>query len=347
MRRRWRGSFQELGLLVVIAVLFVLLSVFGHLNATGRYANLFLNFDNLFNGVATNMAIYAIMGVGVTLVIITGGIDLSVGSVWALAAIITAWVMRVPLEKEMEGSVWVVVPQAIAIAGGVGLVCGLINGLLVVGLRLHPFIVTLGTMSIFRGLTNVLSPEKTLPGQGGILPYALTEGFIQWDFGIGLRLMPMLITLTVVAGGWFYLSQTVAGRQTYAVGGNPEAARYAGLPINRVLLRAYALAGLTAGIAGLVSLGRFGAVSTNSGMGDELTVIAGCVVGGSSLSGGRGTALGTMLGALVIALIENGIFVVRLDQEYRSIIIGAAIIVAVMVDRFSASMRERRLRMAR
>jgi ribose/xylose/arabinose/galactoside ABC-type transport system permease subunit len=159
----------------------------------------------------------------------------------------------------------------------------------------------------------------------------------------GLQFMPMVIMLIFVILGWIYLHLMVAGRETYAVGGNEEAARFSGLRVGAIKLRVYAIAGLAAGMAGMVSLGRFGTASTSTGTGYELTVIAAAVVGGASLSGGRGTALGALLGTLIIALIENGIYILHLEQEYRSIIIGVAIIIAVALDRFSEYVRNRRL----
>jgi len=144
-----------------------------------------------------------------------------------------------------------------------------------------------------------------------------------------------------VLAGWLYLHFFVAGRETYAVGGNEEAARFSGLSVHRIKLRTYALSGLAAGIAGMVSLGRFGTASTSTGTGYELTVIASAVVGGASLAGGKGTALGALLGTLIIALIENGILILRLEQEYRLIIIGLAIVVAVALERLSHLIRHR------
>jgi ribose/xylose/arabinose/galactoside ABC-type transport system permease subunit len=153
--------------------------------------------------------------------------------------------------------------------------------------------------------------------------------------------------LVVAAWGWFFLSQTTGGRATYAVGGNEEAARFSGLPTKLIKLRVYIVAGITAGIAGMVSLGRFGAVSTNTATGYELTVVAAAVVGGASLSGGRGSAIGALLGALVIAMIGDGINTLHLNSEYQLGITGAAIIIAVGIDQFSSSLRARRLRGAK
>jgi ribose/xylose/arabinose/galactoside ABC-type transport system permease subunit len=281
------------------------------------------------------MSYYAIMAVGLTFVIITGGIDISVGSVMALAALGCAGALQT---LPADAPAIQVLPVAVVVPVGIGLLCGLINGGLIVGLNLHPFIVTLGTMSIFRGLANVLPAEKTLPAAGKLLPPAFTTEFMRIEL-FGLQPMPLVVMLICVAFGWFYLRMLVAGRETYAIGGNEEAARFSGLRVGWIKLRTYALAGLCAGIAGMVSVGRFGTASTSTGTGYELTVIAAAVVGGASLLGGRGTAIGALLGTLVIALIENGIIILRLAQEYRLVIIGLAIIAAVSLDRLSAHFR--------
>lgn len=329
---------QELGLAMVVLVLGGILSLYGWHDAAAGRANTFLNFDNLIDGIATPMSYYAIMAVGLTIVIITGGIDISVGSVMALSALgAAAALQRLPANAPAIQ----VLPIAILVPVGIGLLCGLINGALIVSLSLHPFIVTLGTMSIFRGLANVLPAEKTLPAAGKRLPPAFTTEFMRIEM-FGLQPMPLIIMIICVGLGWFYLRMLVAGRETYAIGGNEEAARFSGLRVGWIKLRTYALAGLCAGLAGMVSVGRFGTASTSTATGYELTVIAAAVVGGASLLGGRGTAIGALLGTLIIALIENGIIILRLAQEYRLIIIGLAIIVAVSLDRLSVYLRGRR-----
>ncbi len=333
-----RSIAQELGLIVVVLILGGILAIYGWLDAGPGRPNSFLNFDNLIDGIATPMSYYAIMAVGVTLVIITGGIDISVGSVMALAALGGAAALQ---NLPVDASAATVLPIGILVPILIGLLCGLINGGLVVSLNLHPFIVTLGTMSIFRGLANVLPEQKTLPAAGKQLPTAFTTEFMRIEM-FGLQPMPLIIMLICVAVGWFYLRMMVAGRETYVIGGNEEAARFSGLRVGWIKLRTYALAGLAAGVGGMVSLGRFGTASTSTGTGYELTVIAAAVVGGASLTGGRGTAIGALLGTLVIALIENGIIILRLAQEYRLIIIGLAIIVAVSLDRLSTYMHSRR-----
>jgi ribose transport system permease protein len=333
-----RSIAQELGLIVVVLLLGGILAIYGWRDAAPGRPNTFLNFDNLIDGIATPMSYYAIMAIGVTIVIITGGIDISVGSIMALAALGGAAALQ---NLPPDASAVVVLPIAILVPLGVGLLCGLVNGGLIVSLNLHPFIVTLGTMSIFRGLANVLPPQKTLPSAGKVLPPAFTTEFMRIEM-LGLQPMPLIIMLICVAAGWFYLRLMVAGRETYVIGGNEEAARFSGLRVGWIKLRTYALAGLAAGVGGMVSLGRFGTASTSTGTGYELTVIAAAVVGGASLTGGRGSAIGALLGTLVIALIENGIIILRLEQEYRLIIIGLAIIVAVSLDRLSVYMHSRR-----
>ncbi|NLE65823.1 MAG: ABC transporter permease [Lentisphaerae bacterium] len=259
--------------------------------------------------------------------------------------------------------------MAIGVAAGSGLICGLLNGFLVVFLRIHPFIVTMGTLSIFRGLALISVPVKSLPAQGRELPHALTAfmgyrltlpfdwtlfGYTLVEKGTFINPVPMLIMLSCVLCAWVYLEHRVGGRELFAVGGNEEAARFSGLPVERIKLRVYALSGLMGGIAGFVSAGHYGSANTATGLGYELNVIAAAVVGGASMTGGRGSAFGAMLGALVIKLIENGIDVIqvvnlgflklRVSQEYGKIIIGAAIIVAVSVDRLSMYLRQRQRR---
>jgi ribose/xylose/arabinose/galactoside ABC-type transport system permease subunit len=343
-RERRLPRLQEAGLLVVVVLIGLLLTFLGGSVTIGGVShNNFLRPDNLMGGVLTPMSWYAIMAVGMTFVIISGGIDISVGAIFALAALGTAAVLQ---KMPQETSGWVAVPLGVAVACGIGLTCGLITGTISVGLRMHPFIVTLSTLAIFRSLANTLVTVKTLPSPGKYLPDSFTA-FMAYEPLRYVQPVPVIIMILCVAAGWFYLSLMVAGRENYAVGGNEEAARFSGLRVGRIKLRVYALGGLSAGIAGFVSVGYFGSASTATGNGYELTVIAAAVVGGASLSGGRGTALGAFLGALVIKLIENGIYVLKLNREYTGIIIGVSIIVAVAIDRLSEYIRNKRLAGAR
>ena len=336
---------QELGLVVVIITLAILLTVFGGsvTDLSGARVNNFFRIPNLL-GILTPMSTYAIMALGVSCVIIAGGIDISIGAIFALSALGTVAVLQ---NFDPGASAWVTIPVGFLIATGIGTGCGLFNGAITVGLRMHPFIVTLGTMGIYRGICNVAVPLKTLPSPGLTMPTSFTRNFLMYQPYPGLLPVPMLLMLLAFLATWFYLHFTVAGRENYAIGGNEEAARFSGLSVPRIKLRIYALAGFAAGLAGMVYAGYYGSASSNTGLGWELMVIAAAVVGGASLTGGRGTALGALLGTLVIKLIENGIYIMQYDQQYSMIIVGAAIIIAVAVDRFSEHLRQKRLAGAR
>lgn len=318
--RKW---IAQLGLVFVVIAMFAGLSI-----ARG---DSFLNSGNLVEILATSMSYYAIMAVGMTVVIVSGGIDISVGSIMGLAAILTAWAVG---EFDIGASAWRVLPIAIGLPIGIGLACGLLNGLLVVGLRLHPFIVTLGTLAIFRCIVNVAPPAKTMPTMGHRVPDAFKEHLLRAPI-LGVQATPMIIMLIVVAVGMIYLRFLVAGRNTYAIGGNEEAARLSGINVGRLKVACYAISGLCAGIAGMVLLGYYGTASAPTGTGYELTVVAAAVVGGASLSGGRGTAFGALLGTLVLALIENAISIMNWKSEYRLGITGAAIVIAAALDRLT------------
>jgi ribose/xylose/arabinose/galactoside ABC-type transport system permease subunit len=332
---------QELGLVVVIIVLGAILSAYGWYDARPGHPNTFLNKDNLIDGIATPMSYYAIMAVGQTFVIITAGIDISVGAIMAVSALGSAALL---IRATPYCSPTTLILLSIAMPLAIGLLCGLINGVLIVALNLHPFIVTLATMGIFRGIANVLPWDtltNTLDPKTLVLPKAVAP-LMKYQYH-DVNIIPGITMLICVILGTIYLRFMIAGRENYAIGGNEQAARYSGLPVKSIKLRVYALSGLSAGIAGMVSLGRFGTASTSTGNTYELTVIAAAVVGGASLAGGRGTALGALLGTLVIAMIENGIYTLNLKQEYRLIIIGCAIVLAVALDQISALVRERRL----
>ncbi len=327
---------QQSGLVLVILLIGIVLAFFAgsHVDQlTGKPVNNFLNSYTLMQ-TATDASFFAIMAIGMTLVIISGGIDLSVGSIYALAGIAMAMFLRAagPLPPAAT------VALGIAIALGVGLLCGLINGVMITGLKVHPFIITLGTMWVFRGLAFVASKAESI-----LVPDALTAVTKTSVCGMALHPVPMLIMLAVMALGAIYLIKTVMGRHIYAVGGNAEASRYAGLRLNRILVGIYVVSGLTAGIAAFVGTSYYGSASCADATGYELYVIASAVVGGASLSGGKGSALSAMLGAILIVLIRQSIRTLHLDQNYEWIIIGCAIVVAVVLDRLNAGLTARRL----
>ncbi len=331
---RFLGS-QQSGLLAIMLALSVVLTLFAGSHEdrrTGRQVNNFLNSHTLVQ-TATDASFFAIMAVGATIVIISGGIDLSVGSVYALCGVTTALLLRVTPDLPPAGTVGL----ALGTSLGIGLVCGLINGLLIVFLRVHPFIITLGTMWVFRGIAFVASKAQSV-----LVPDALTAVAKAGPAGLTLHPVPMLVMVAVTIIGAIYLARTVPGRHVYAVGGNADASRYSGLRIGRVLIGVYMLAGLTAGASAFMGSSYYGSASCADATGYELYVIASAVVGGASLSGGRGSAISAMLGAMLIVLIRQSIRTLRFDQNYEWIIIGCAIVIAVVLDQISARMSRSR-----
>ncbi len=287
--------------------------------------NRFFNKDNLIS-VGTYASFIAIMAVGMTGIIVMGGIDLSVGSIYALAAVVGATALQAAGLAAPGISAWAVVPLGVVVCCGVGALCGLINGSASVGLGVHPFIITLGGMAVYRGVAFVLSKGLSI----GEFPPAYA-GVIR-STALGINPVPSLIMLVVGVAGAFVAARTVFGRQTFAIGGNETAARYAGIPVGRVKIQLFAIVGALAGLSAAIMLGYLGAGSSDAGNGYELNVIAAAVVGGASLSGGRGSALGAVLGAIIIQLINNGFDVLGIDSNYRQIVIGLAIVLAVVVD---------------
>ena len=338
--RSWLRSVlrsPQLGLLGVLVALSVVLTLTAgsHVDAlTGRTVNNFLNKYTLLQ-MATDASGFAIMGVGATIVIIAGGIDLSVGAVYALSGVTMAMVLRA------AGPMGPVATVALGLATciSVSLMCGLANGIMVIGLGVHSFIITLGTMWILRGLAFVTSHAESI-----ILPGRLTN-VVRAQMGLaeGLYPVPMLVMFVVTALGAVYLSRTVMGRHVFAVGGNPEASRYAGLNVKRVTLGVFVLSGLTAGIAAFLGAGYYGSSTSSDANGYELYVIASAVVGGASLSGGKGSAVSAMLGAMLIVVIRQAIRTLHLDQNYEWIIVGTAMILAVVIDQSGTRLMSRRL----
>jgi ribose transport system permease protein len=321
---------------VVVALAAVLTALAGsHVNrVTGEVVNNFWNSYTLMQ-TGTDASFFAIMAVGATLVIILAGIDLSVGSIYALSGVTMALTLRAlpglgPVATVLVG---------LGVALGVGLLCGIFNGVMVVGLRVHSFIITLGTMWILRGLAFVISGAQSI-----LLPQPLTD-VAKASLGLRSELypVPILCMLAVTVLGMIYLSRTVMGRHIFAFGGSQEASRFAGLSLGRIQIGVYALSGLTAGIAAFLGASFYGSASSADANGYELYVIAAAVVGGASLIGGRGSAIGAMLGALLIVLIRQSIRTLHFDQNYEWVIIGCAIIVAVVIDHWSARLAARRL----
>ena len=280
----------------------------------------FLTVPNLLN-VGVQAATVAILAFGMTFVIVAAGIDLSVGSVAALGGMVSAYSFR---SLGLPG--WL----TLLIGLGTGLLAGLISGISIAYGKLPAFIATLAMMSIARGATLVISQGSPVPSSKSVN----TLGSNQYLFGTGVPGLPIPIVMMALAGVicWFILSRTVIGRSMYAVGGNVEAARLSGLPVRKVLITVYTLSGLFAALAGLVMTGRLSSAQPQAAVGYELDAIAAVVIGGASLSGGSGKATGTLVGAILLAVIRNGLNILNVSSFWQQIVIGFVIAIAVGFD---------------
>lgn len=275
----------------------------------------FLTVDNLLN-VLRQSSINAILALGQLVVILTAGIDLSIGSIVGLTIVLLALMLEADLPAALA------VPATVACGASVGL----LNGVLLTRLRLpHPFISTLGTMNVARGAALLLA--------GGVPISGLPAGFREAVAGSALGLpAPVLIAGAAYALGHVFLTRTVYGRDLYAIGGNREAARLCGVPVDRRLNLAYVLSGGTAGLAAVVLAARMNSGFPLAGQGAELDAIAAVIIGGASFFGGVGTAGGTLIGALVIGVLRNGLNLLDVSAFWQMIVIGVVIVVAVGID---------------
>jgi len=296
-------------------LLFVILLVGLGLTLT---TDTFLSVANLTN-VARQVSINGILAVGVTFVLLTAGVDLSLGSVVALSGVACATFAH-------PGDHPVFVPIAVGLLTGAA--CGLVNGFLVTRGGVAPFIVTLGMMTIARGLALIVSGGRPVANMSNELT-ALAGDFL----GIPI---PVLCFAGVALAAWFFLRNFRLGRHIYAVGGNENAARAAGVPVERVKLFAYGLCGLLTGLAGVVLAARITTGQPNAGQAYELDAIAAVVIGGTSLAGGVGTITGTLLGVLLIGVINNGLDLLGVSSYYQAVIKGVIIVGAVWLDRRQA-----------
>ena len=302
-------------LLQRFGVLFVILLVGLGLTLT---TDTFLTVSNLTN-VARQVSINGILAVGVTFVLLTAGVDLSLGSVVALSGVACATFAH-------PGDHAVFVPIAVGLLTGAA--CGLVNGVLVTYGRVAPFIVTLGMMTIARGLALIFSGGRPVTNLSDELT-ALAGDFA----GVPI---PVLCFAGVTVAAWFFLRDFRLGRHVYAVGGNEPAARAAGVPVERVKLFAYGVCGLLTGLAGVVLAARITTGQPNAGQAYELDAIAAVVIGGTSLAGGVGTIAGTLLGVLLIGVINNGLDLTGVSSYYQAVIKGVIIVGAVWLDRRQA-----------
>lgn len=281
----------------------------------------FLTLNNLFN-ILRQVSINALIAFGMTFVILTGGIDLSVGSILALSSAFVAGLMT-------DGT-----SALIAVLAGliVGAVMGALNGMVISLGKVAPFIATLATMTIFRGLTLVYTEGKPITGlsQGGWFEL-FGRGYF-WIFPV-----PVLTMLIAFAVLYFILKKTTFGRYTYAIGGNEEAAKLMGIQVNKVKIMIYSLSGLMAALAGIILTSRLNSAQPTAGTSYELDAIAAVVLGGTSLSGGRGWIVGTLIGALIIGTLNNGLNLLGVSSFFQLVVKGLVILFAVLADRKQAA----------
>jgi ribose transport system permease protein len=315
-QRAAAGSATQIGLILV--GLIVIFSILEPEN--------FTSVNNARN-IATDAAVLLVIATGMTYVIITAGIDLSVGSVLVFSGVVAAKLMN-----QVGGDNWGVIFVGLAAALASGLAWGLINGFLVAKAKIPAFIVTLGTFGMALGLALVIS--------GGVdersVPFKLIS-----TIGIGrlFSQIPYLVIISLAVALVFgvILAQTRFGRYTYAIGSNEEAVRRAGVNVDRHLIKVYALTGTLAGLAGFMSLARFGTTTIGGHSTDNLDAIAGVVIGGTSLFGGVGTILGTVFGVFIPAVLENGFVIVGVEAFWQQVAVGAVLIVAVYLDQLRRS----------
>lgn len=299
---------RELGVFIALLVMVVVLAI---------GVPQFHDPSNLVN-ITRNFSFVGIVSLGMTLVIITGGIDLSVGSVWGVTAVIVATLLS-------RG--W---PLPTAIIAGLlcAAVVGLFNGLCITKLMMSPFVPTLASLSIARSLALIITRGRPISDFG-----PSTEAFLKIGGG-DLFGIPNPVIIFVVMGliFWALLSGTVWGRHVYAVGGNERAARLTGLNVNRLKLTVYILSSVCAGIAGIVQASYLSSVTANLATGQELFVIAAAVIGGTNLAGGEGSIPGVVIGAIILEVLRNGLLLFGIDPYWQGVFVGAVIVLAVSID---------------
>jgi len=315
-RQQMRAVFQAIGMLPVLVLICL-----GFYLANNRFASL-----GNASIVTQQAAINIVLAAGMTFVILTGGIDLSVGSILAASAMVAVIASKLPAAFGLLG----------VVAGLlVGLGFGVVNGLLIAGIGLPSFIVTLGGLTAIRGVARLLGGDST------VFNPDLSFAFIGNGTVLGVPWM-VVIALGVIVLSWFILRRTVLGMRIYAIGGNPDAARLSGIRVSWVLLFVYAASGLLAGLGGVMSAARlYAANGLQLGQSYELDAIAAVILGGTSFVGGIGSIWGTLVGALIIAVLSNGLTLVGVSDIWQFIVKGLVIIGAVTLDRYRLKGGER------
>lgn len=302
----WRNFIQVAGILPILLAICIIFSL---------VTPSFLSVGNLIN-VIRQASINIVLATGMTFVILTGGIDLSVGSILGVTAVVGVLVSLVP------GLGWFAVPAALI----AGVFLGLLNGSLIAYLGLPPFIVTLGSYTALRGVAYLVANGTTVINRN------LNFAWVGNNY-VGPIPWLVIIAFLAVLASWFVLRRTVLGRHIYAVGGNIRAARLTGIKVSRVLLFVYGVSGLLSGLGGIMSASRLYSATGMLGQGYELDAIAAVILGGTSFTGGIGTIWGTLLGALIIALLNNGLTLMNVSFFWQLVVKGLVIIIAVTIDK--------------
>lgn len=279
----------------------------------------FTDFTNLMN-VARAFSAYAIAGLGVSMVIMLGGIDISICAIYGLAGVVSALAIK--------GGIPTVPAILLGIFSGVG--CGVVNGLLVVYCKLPPYIATLGTQQIFRGICYITTRGYPISGLGEKYLWLGQSYFL----GIPMAVYAMVIIVILFS---IFRNMTTTGRRIFAMGGNEEATRISGINTTRLKILCFVLSGVTAAFAGIMNASKLGVSQPTAGTGFEMDAIASVVIGGSSLSGGEGTVTGTIIGAAIIGVLRNALVLLSVDSYFQTLIIGTVIIVAVSIDQIRKS----------
>ncbi|MBN6885691.1 ribose transport system permease protein [Cytobacillus horneckiae] len=306
------GSLQKLGPVLGLLLIIIILAIMSPNFSTT---------ENIFN-VLRQVSINALIAFGMTFVILTGGIDLSVGSILALASALTAGMLASGMDPIL----------AVLLGLLAGAAMGLFNGLIIAKGKVAPFIATLATMTIFRGLTLVYTEGRPITGLSDAVSFQmLGKGYF---LGIPFPVITMLIAYLIL---YFLLKKTTFGRGVYAIGGNEEASRLSGLKVDRLKMGVYSLSGLLAALAGITLMSRLDSAQPTAGTSYELDAIAAVVLGGTSLSGGRGWIFGTLIGALIIGVLNNGLNLLNVSSFYQQVVKGGVILLAVLIDRKKAA----------
>ncbi|MGJ7918966.1 ABC transporter permease subunit [Neobacillus sp. LXY-4] len=307
-----KNQLQKLGPLVGLVIITVILSVI---------SPNFLTLDNVFN-VLRQVSINALIAFGMTFVILTGGIDLSVGSVLALSSALTAGMLASGMDPILT----------ILLGLLAGALMGAVNGLIITKGKVAPFIATLATMTVFRGLTLVYTDGRPITGLNeSTLVELMGRGYAGW---IPVPIIWMLSAYCIL---YFILKKTTFGRRIYAIGGNEEASILSGIRADRVKLWVYSITGTLSALAGIILASRLNSSQPTAGAAYELDAIAAVVLGGTSLSGGKGWIFGTLVGALIIGVLNNGLNLMNVSSFYQQVVKGGVILLAVLLDRKKAA----------